>query len=501
MNKTNSFHYWINFSKGGHMQRVFILRNRSFFFLNILLISLSCFKANSYTPEKVVKWYPGHYLYRNDPNYSATNMNILFSELASTPEFKGIQLVYPWKSLENAKGSYDFSLIDRDIAFVKKYNKKLSIILGFKYQVLPDYIYAIKPKLVGDVMVPSYFHQKPGEFTGDIANFGHPDTFTGYSDLMKEIVRRYDNDLNVAYIQITETASSADPAKYPNLDQLEVSYLNGIYKMQALMGTIFLHTPVIQSLNSPRGELESFILNITNYHLGFGGPDTFFGAFDSPDDPLTKTNSDGASPGIYNYNLSNFGVLPIGMQVHQKNLQYSSILNLRADIPHNYSGPDSVQAVYFFAKNTLGSNFLAWQVSPTDIYLAPLKARLIDRTVPLKEDCPKIYLACNYSGAIVVNKAPVLVSPIANKSWVEGSNHSFTVPLSTFSDPNGDPLTYTARQSNGSALPAWLSFNASTRVLSGKPPVGIKNYTIRIRVKDPGGLSVYDDFTLSTPAL
>jgi predicted outer membrane repeat protein len=38
-----------------------------------------------------------------------------------------------------------------------------------------------------------------------------------------------------------------------------------------------------------------------------------------------------------------------------------------------------------------------------------------------------------------------------------------------FSDPNGDPLTFSAQQVNGSQLPAWLTFNPTTGTFSGVP--------------------------------
>ena len=39
----------------------------------------------------------------------------------------------------------------------------------------------------------------------------------------------------------------------------------------------------------------------------------------------------------------------------------------------------------------------------------------------------------------------------------------------TFTDPEGDSLTYTASLSDGTALPAWLSFHVATRTFSGTP--------------------------------
>ena len=69
------------------------------------------------------------------------------------------------------------------------------------------------------------------------------------------------------------------------------------------------------------------------------------------------------------------------------------------------------------------------------------------------------------------NDAPVLAAQTANQNAIVGSAFSLVLPADTFTDvDSGDTLTYTATNAaNGSALPAWLSFNAATRTFSGTP--------------------------------
>ncbi len=69
-----------------------------------------------------------------------------------------------------------------------------------------------------------------------------------------------------------------------------------------------------------------------------------------------------------------------------------------------------------------------------------------------------------------VNDAPVVAVGIADQSGTEDSAWSFTVPADTFSDADGDTLSYSAVLADGSALPSWLSFDAATRTFSGTPP-------------------------------
>ncbi|SVC95036.1 uncharacterized protein METZ01_LOCUS347890, partial [marine metagenome] len=68
-----------------------------------------------------------------------------------------------------------------------------------------------------------------------------------------------------------------------------------------------------------------------------------------------------------------------------------------------------------------------------------------------------------------VNETPVLATALTNQSNDEDSALSFTIPITTFTDVDGDTLTYSATLSDGSALPSWLSFNTSTRVFTGTP--------------------------------
>src|SRR5690606_39967515 len=70
---------------------------------------------------------------------------------------------------------------------------------------------------------------------------------------------------------------------------------------------------------------------------------------------------------------------------------------------------------------------------------------------------------------IDTNRAPVLANAIPNQSAMEESLFSYTLPANTFSDPDGEALTYSAALANGNPLPSWLAFNASTRTFSGMP--------------------------------
>ena len=95
-----------------------------------------------------------------------------------------------------------------------------------------------------------------------------------------------------------------------------------------------------------------------------------------------------------------------------------------------------------------------------------------------------------------VNEAPVAPT-VADQTATEDTAFSYTVPA--FTDPEGGTITYTAALSDDSALPGWLSFNASTRELSGTPleadtPASL---TIKVSATDDGSPSASAQVTFT----
>jgi VCBS repeat-containing protein len=102
-----------------------------------------------------------------------------------------------------------------------------------------------------------------------------------------------------------------------------------------------------------------------------------------------------------------------------------------------------------------------------------------------------------------VNEAPTVANQIAAKVFVAGgSSNTYQVPANTFADVDaGTTLTYSAKLADGSALPAWLKFDASTRTFSEDKTVSTSMpagaLTVRVTASD-GALTAYDDFVLTS---
>ncbi len=87
----------------------------------------------------------------------------------------------------------------------------------------------------------------------------------------------------------------------------------------------------------------------------------------------------------------------------------------------------------------------------------------------------------------------------AGQNAVVGSAFSVTLPAGTFTDVDaGDTLAYMATAANGSALPPWLTFNASTRTFSGTPTsANTGTVSIKTTATDLGGLATSETFNIA----
>ena len=99
--------------------------------------------------------------------------------------------------------------------------------------------------------------------------------------------------------------------------------------------------------------------------------------------------------------------------------------------------------------------------------------------------------------SVPTNTAPVVDNPIANQSATPGTAFSHQFPADTFSDEDGDTLTYSATRSNGAALPPWLSFADASRTFSGTPAVAdVGTVTVQVTARDGRGGTVSDAFDI-----
>jgi hypothetical protein len=93
-----------------------------------------------------------------------------------------------------------------------------------------------------------------------------------------------------------------------------------------------------------------------------------------------------------------------------------------------------------------------------------------------------------------------VTAPTAGQTWTEGQSISLPLPANTFSDPQGEKLTYSAMQSNGAALPTWLKFNAASDTFTGTAPSTASTLSITVKATDTSSLSATDSFSVAIVA-
>ena len=99
--------------------------------------------------------------------------------------------------------------------------------------------------------------------------------------------------------------------------------------------------------------------------------------------------------------------------------------------------------------------------------------------------------------AAVENAAPTVANQIPNQSATVDEEFTFTVPVGTFEDIDGDHLEYSATKGDDTPLPAWLTFNAGTREFRGTPGAGdTGTLAVKVTAQDGDGETASDEFDI-----
>lgn len=95
------------------------------------------------------------------------------------------------------------------------------------------------------------------------------------------------------------------------------------------------------------------------------------------------------------------------------------------------------------------------------------------------------------------DNTPIVANPQADHATAEDFVYTYQVPANTFSDADGDVLTYTATLADDSPLPGWLTFTPATRIFSGTPlREDVGSLSLKVTASD-GVHSTTDVFALT----
>ena len=91
---------------------------------------------------------------------------------------------------------------------------------------------------------------------------------------------------------------------------------------------------------------------------------------------------------------------------------------------------------------------------------------------------------------------PLVSTAIPDQHAVAGTAFRYAFPSDTFNDIDGDALTYTATKPDGTDLPTWLRFAASTRTFSGTAgATDVGTVAVKVTASD-GSESISDEFNI-----
>ena len=227
-------------------------------------------------------------------------------------------------------------------------------------------------------------------------------------------------------------------------------------------GTILDHAAILRVVNNRAPTaLDDFALVVEDAAAPVTG-DVLANDFDQNGDPLTVTNA-GTYQGTY------------------------GTLVLAANGSYSYTLDSSLPAVQSLgAGATLDESFAYGTF-----------AYVVADDVPFYSLETTGYLTIEIAG---VNDAPVVAGALADQGATAGEGFTFTMPGGSFTDADaGDSLSFGAALTDGSALPAWLTFDATTGTFTGTAPASAGGATLQVQVtaSDESGATASDAFALA----
>jgi len=295
-------------------------------------------KSSCASGSSARKWNPGHYVRANAlgfPENDATRQSV-YDLTRNNPLFKGGLITVTWGEVEPIEGQYDFSQIDKDLAYLKSMGKMLIIEVWWqKYggdvnaRYFPQYI--IDAGGIGSIPSQNEHHVLINE----------QQWADRYIALQRALAARYDGDPGVEQVVITETASTS---------AYEFKYI------VPAVAAFWSKTAVVLYMNwVDTPELARDLMAICAQNaVGVGGPDIL------PPKPISPTGEDNGSRALR-------GVGRDSLYSDGTNIGDFGSIDYRGRIPVSYSYealfniPPS--ALIGYAMNTLKATHIVWGVN------------------------------------------------------------------------------------------------------------------------------------------
>lgn len=362
--------------------RARILLAAVLFCIGMISVPLGVVAATS--DSTAVKWHPGHYyIIKGSKKNNTKYLSQVYDELDATPALNGIMIRYFWMDLEDSKGVYDFSSIDKRLAELAARGKRLVIQVQTKSfnkrQVVPTYMKTAEYE-GGEFYTSDYGSTK---IRGRNIKLWNPQVRSRLIALFKAMGERYNSHPNFEGISMIETALG-QPVEPLSSTQIAGFYDNKIVVHQQ-MRLFFPNTMTIQEVNYPRSILASFVGSLKDIGTALSSPDTFI----EEEDLLYKTTKYDSNKGIYNYYADFSGMIPMVPTVMPNNYK-----NTKGD---GTGYVPAIAEILAFARDTLHANYIFWAREKHYEQVLEVLNLNAQRNAPaggLNPACPAAYTSC-----------------------------------------------------------------------------------------------------------
>jgi len=225
------------------------------------------------------------------PALAAEPLNFLFlggdepqehQALLARTDIAGAQIVYTWKSLEPKNGKYDFSRIERDLAFLGKLDKKLFIQIQDRFfqpeaRHVPGYLLA--DPAYGGGLAPQADNpgENAGEGSGWVAQQWKPAVRKRFQKLLLALGKSFDG--RVYGVNLPETAADINLKKDKTGFGCDKYFHAELENLKAA-AAVFKKSHLVQYVNfwpceweNDRNYMGRIFAFAAKNRVGLGGPD------------------------------------------------------------------------------------------------------------------------------------------------------------------------------------------------------------------------------------
>ena len=318
--------------------------------LTLLGLPLLCTAWSSLTAAAP----PQNFLYTGSDDLAS------LSSLLRRPDIAGLQVVYSWKSLETSKGRYDFSQIERDLAYLESLNRKLFIqvqdrFFDVRHRNVPAYLLQ-EPNYGGGLAAQS---DNPGENQpeghGWVTQQWNPAVRDRFQKLLTALAQKFDG--RVWGINLPESAADIDRKRDTTGFTCD-RYFEATLENIAHARKVFAKSHVVQYMNfwpceweNDRKYMSRAFEFASRNRIGLGGPDIV---------PNRKAQMKNSYPFFHQYK----GRLSlVAMAIQEPTLTYINPVTQK-----NFTREEFVA----FAEDYLGVDVIFWSTtSPWLLEAAP----------------------------------------------------------------------------------------------------------------------------------